>query len=138
MNKDKILNIGLPVVVGFIGILAIGYGKTLYDDINTKPKRQLTSTVDLSEARSARKSLKQYINSLEEKRTHASLLFAKNNNGKINHDDLKMIRSLKPETLKEFIVELETDNLAGAKNKLKHKTSNRKSHKHKKNKSKRK
>jgi hypothetical protein len=43
-----------------------------------------------------------------------------------------MIRSLKPETLKEFIEDLETDNLAGAKNKLKHKTNNRKSKKKRK------
>jgi len=51
MNNQQILNIGVPVAVGFIIILAIGYGKSLHDDINRKPKHQLISRVDLRGAR---------------------------------------------------------------------------------------
>jgi hypothetical protein len=186
MSNTQILNIGVPIAIGFILILVIGYGKSLDDDIKTKPKRELTSKVDLRDARenfeeltndlnvmtsqikegienlkkiekieeslqsirnlSAKQQKKEnsiqtrkltsraQISALEKNRNQAALLFAQNNNNKITNKDLTMIRSLKPETLKEFIEELETDNLAGAKNKLKHKTSNRKSHKHKKSK----
>lgn len=181
MSNTQILNIGVPVAIGFAIILAIGYGKTLHNDINRKPKPKLTSTVDLSDVRedfeeitndlnvmtkeidkglekleklekienslqSIRKlsskhkkiennlqsrKYKPQTSALEKDRTRAALLFSQNNKGKVNHDDLTMIRSLKPETLKEFIEELETDNLAGAKNKLKHK-KNRKSKKKRK------
>jgi hypothetical protein len=59
MSNDQILNIGVPVAVGFILILAIGYGKSLHDDINTKPKRQLTSRVDISQARNNLKEIEE-------------------------------------------------------------------------------
>ena len=186
MSNTQILNIGVPVAIGFAIILAIGYGKTLHNDIHRKSKPKLTSTVDLRAVREdfeemtndlnvmtskIKESEKQFdriekiekslqsirnlsakqqerensiqtrkliykppINALEKNRNQAALLFAQNNNNKITNNDLTMIRSLKPETLKEFIEELEADNLAGAKKKLKHKTSNRKSHKHKKSK----
>ena len=53
MSNTQILNIGIPVAIGIIGILAIGYGKSLHDDINTKPKPKLTitSNADLREAK---------------------------------------------------------------------------------------
>jgi hypothetical protein len=51
MSNQQILNIGVPVAIGFILILAIGYGKSLHDDINTNPKRDIISRVDLRGAR---------------------------------------------------------------------------------------
>jgi hypothetical protein len=51
MSNTQILNIGVPIAIGFILILAIGYGKTLHNDINTKPKPKLTSRVNISDAR---------------------------------------------------------------------------------------
>ena len=175
MSNTQILNIGIPIAIGFAIILAIGYGKTLHNDINTKPKPKLTARVDLSDVRNNLKEIeedlsimtvqveegvkkidkiekiekslqsirnlsakqqerensiqtrkliyKPPISALEKNRNRAALLFSQFNKGKINHDDLKSIRSLNPESLKELIEELETDNLAGAKKKLKHKKS---------------
>ena len=61
MNNQQILNIGVPLAVGFAIILAIGYGKTIHDDINTKPKPKLISRVDL---RAARKDFEEITNDL--------------------------------------------------------------------------
>lgn len=59
MSNDQILNIGVPVAIGFAIILAIGYGKSLHNDINTKPKRQLTYIVDINQARNNLKEIEE-------------------------------------------------------------------------------
>ncbi len=53
MNNQSILNIGVPIIGSFIAILAIVYGKTLYDDVSRKPKLKypLTPTEDLTESK---------------------------------------------------------------------------------------
>ena len=120
MSNTQILNIGIPIAIGFAIILAIGYGKTLHNDINTKPKPKLTARVDLSDVR----------NNLKEIEEDLSIMTVQVEEGVKKIDkiekiekSLQSIRSLNPESLKELIEELETDNLAGAKKKLKHKKS---------------
>lgn len=53
MDNQSILNIGVPIIVSVVAILAIGYGKTLYNDINRKhkPEYPSISTGDLREAK---------------------------------------------------------------------------------------
>lgn len=59
MSNTQILNIGVPVAIGIAIILAIGYGKTLHNDIHRKPKPKLTSTVDLSDVRNNLKEIEE-------------------------------------------------------------------------------
>ena len=64
MDNQSILNIGVPILVSVVAILAIGYGKTVYDDINTKPKPKYPSisTNDLEDLKEAKKNLSELHN----------------------------------------------------------------------------